>query len=350
MEGFFLKKYSMNDLKSGNLSAIAEYTLVEDSIKYPTSFLTDKTLLPSPSPYSTLTPIYIFCPESSITLITEVLKKYPYAPHFNKCEQLFRRHQTITYYNAAYIEDSEREFLVKNIEYGVNVMPLVDFLESKNRYTEVSLLNGDYFLNKEAFSVLRNRTKIATKRFFDIIYASLLLILLSPVMLITAIAIKLESKGSLFYRQKRLGLYNIEFEVIKFRSMTANAEANGAQWAQKNDPRATKVGNFIRKTRIDEIPQLFNILRGEMSLIGPRPERAVFIEMLKTAIPYYEFRHVIKPGLTGWAQVKYPYGASIEDGMWKHMYDMYYIKHQSLWFDFKIILSTIRVVLAGLGR
>jgi hypothetical protein len=209
MEDFFLKKYSMNALTSENFSAIVEYALVEDSIKYPTSTLPDNTRLPSPAPSSTFTPIYIFCPESSIVLITEVLKKYPYMPHFNKCEQLFKRHETITYYNAAYIEDSEREFLVKNIEYGVNVMPLVDFLESKNRYTEVSLLNGDYFLNKEAFSVLRNRTKIATKRFFDIIYATLLLIFLSPVMLITAIAIKLESKGSLFYRQKRLGLYNI---------------------------------------------------------------------------------------------------------------------------------------------
>lgn len=297
-----------------------------------------------------LQPLYIVCPNSSIPLITEVLQNYPYIPFFNQCEQIFKRQETITYYNAAYIDNLEREFLLRNIEYGVTVMPLVDFLESKNKYTEISLLNGDYFLNKEAFSVLRNRAKIATKRFFDIIYASILLTILSPVMLVTAIAIRLESKGSIFYRQKRVGLYNIEFEVIKFRSMTANAEANGAQWAQQNDPRATKVGTFIRKTRIDEIPQLFNVLRGEMSLIGPRPERAVFIEMLKTAIPYYEFRHVIKPGLTGWAQVKYPYGASIEDGMWKHKYDMYYIKNQSFWFDFKIILRTIRVVLAGLGR
>lgn len=319
----------------------------DDSAKYPTSLKSDQ---PPFSFDSKETPIYIFCPTSSIPLISEVLREYAYQPHFNKNKRLFKRHETITYYNAPYIEEQEREFLLKNIEYGVNVMPLVDFLESKNRYTEVSLLNGDYFLHKEAFSVLRNRTKIATKRFFDIIYSVGLLIALSPVMLLTALAIKLESKGPLFYRQKRLGLYNIEFEVIKFRSMRTNAEANGAQWAQKNDTRATKVGYFIRKARIDEIPQLFNVLRGEMSLIGPRPERAVFIEMLKTAIPYYEFRHVIKPGVTGWAQVKYPYGASIEDGLWKHKYDMYYIKHQSFWFDLKIILNTVRVVIAGMGR
>lgn len=337
----------MKALISKHLPTVNEDFFVETSTKYPTSLNNTNNL---PLPDLIRTPIYIYCPKSSIPLISEVLEKYPYRPHFNKNKHLFKRHETITYYNAPYIEDEEREFLLKNIEYGVNVMPLVDFLESQNLYTEVSLLNGDYFLHKEAFSVLRNRTKIATKRFFDIIYSILLLIVLSPIMLLTAIAIKLESKGPLFYRQKRLGLYNIEFEVIKFRSMTVNAEANGAQWAQKNDSRATKVGLFIRKARIDEIPQLFNVLRGEMSLIGPRPERAVFIEMLKTAIPYYEFRHVIKPGVTGWAQVKYPYGASIEDGLWKHKYDMYYIKHQSFWFDVKIILKTVSVVLGGLGR
>ncbi|MFN8349709.1 MAG: sugar transferase [Spirosomataceae bacterium] len=330
-----------------HLPTVNEEIFVETSTKYPTSLNNTKNLSLTDS---IRTPLYIYCPTTSIPLISEVLEKYSYQPHFNKHKYLFKRHETITYYNAPYIEDAEREFLLKNIEYGVNVMPLVDFLESQNLYTEVSLLNGDYFLHKEAFSVLRNRAKIATKRFFDIIYSILLLIVLSPIMLITAIAIKLESKGPLFYHQKRLGLYNIEFEVIKFRSMTVNAEANGAQWAQKNDARATKVGLFIRKARIDEIPQLFNVLRGEMSLIGPRPERAVFIEMLKTAIPYYEFRHVIKPGVTGWAQVNYPYGASIEDGLWKHKYDMYYIKHQSFWFDIKIILKTISVVLGGLGR
>ena len=337
----------MKEPEAESFSTTFEEIPLEDSTKYPTSYV---EITPTHSSTLVQNPLYIVCPESSIPLITEVLQNYSYPPLFNQCDQIFKRQGVITYYNAAYIDDLEREFLLRNIEFGVTVMPLVDFLESKNKYTEISLLNGDYFLNKEAFSVLRNRTKIATKRFFDIIYASILLILLSPIILLTALAIRLESKGSIFYRQKRVGLYNIEFEVIKFRSMRANAEASGAQWAQKNDPRATRVGTFIRKTRIDEIPQLFNVLKGEMSLIGPRPERAVFIEMLKTAIPYYEFRHVIKPGLTGWAQVKYPYGASIEDGMWKHKYDMYYIKHQSFGFDFKIILHTIRVVLAGLGR
>ncbi len=307
----------------------------------------NKLIPPPPEAYE---PLYIFCPPKSIVLIDKVLSEYSLHPIFNNCSRIFRKDETITYYNAAYLKDESREFLLKNIENGVEVMPLVDFLENKNRFTEVSLLNGDYFLTKEDFSVLRNKTKIATKRIFDIIYTLILLVVFAPVMILTAIAIKLESKGPIFYRQRRVGLYNIEFEVIKFRSMATNAEANGAQWASKNDPRVTKVGKFIRKTRIDEMPQLFNILKGEMSLIGPRPERQVFIDMLKTAIPYYEFRHVIKPGLTGWAQVKYPYGASIDDGMWKHKYDMYYIKHQSFWFDFKIILQTVKVVFSGLGR
>lgn len=294
--------------------------------------------------------LYVFCPEKDIPHIRSLSKVYSIDFNFNNRDVIFNRSKVIAIHNEAHLTEIDREFLLKNIEFGVKVMPLVDFLEKRNGYTEVSLLNGDYFLSKDDFSVLRNSTKIATKRIFDIIYAIILLFFLSPIMILTAIAIRLESKGPLFYRQRRVGLYNLEFEVIKFRSMSVNAEANGAQWAKKNDPRVTKVGKFIRKTRIDEIPQLFNILKGEMSLIGPRPERLVFIEMLKTAIPYYEFRHVIKPGLTGWAQVKYPYGASLEDGMWKHKFDMYYIKHQSFWFDFKIILNTIRVVIAGLGR
>jgi hypothetical protein len=202
LERIFLKKYNMKEPGVENFTIIAEDISLEDSAKYLTSLpINSSTSFIKPeNPY-----IYIVCPESSIPLITEVLSNYPYTPQFNKCERLFKRQETITYYNAAYIDDTEREFLLKNIEYGVNVMPLVDFLESKNRYTEISLLNGDYFLNKEAFSVLRNRAKIATKRFFDIIYAVILLILLLPIMVITAIAIKLESKGPLFIVKKEWG-------------------------------------------------------------------------------------------------------------------------------------------------
>ncbi len=229
-------------------------------------------------------------------------------------------------------------------------MPLVDFLDRENGFTDIELLDWEYFLNKREFSVLRRSHRVIAKRITDIIYASILATLSIPVMLITALLIKIESKGPVFFKQKRVGLYNKEFEVIKFRSMSTDAEKNGAKWAQKNDPRVTKVGKFIRATRIDELPQLFNVLIGDMSLIGPRPERKVFIKELKKEIPHYEFRHAVKPGVTGWAQVKYAYGASLNDAIWKHRYDMYYIKYQSLLFDLKIILYTVKTVIFGMGR
>ena len=168
--------------------------------------------------------------------------------------------------------------------------------------------------------------------------------------LLTGFLIKLESKGPIFFKQKRTGQFNIEFDVFKFRSMCINAEKDGAKWAQKNDSRVTKVGAFIRKTRIDEIPQLINVLKGEMSIIGPRPEREVFISDLEKKIPYYRFRHAVKPGVTGLAQVNYPYGASIEDARWKHKYDIHYIKNHSLTTDIMILLKTVKVVILGAGR
>ena len=202
----------------------------------------------------------------------------------------------------------------------------------------------------KAFSILSRRSNRVIKRILDLFFVALLSVIAIPVGIITAVAIKKESPGPVFYRQKRVGQYNQEFEVIKFRSMRADAEKNGAQWASKNDSRVTRVGNFIRKTRIDELPQLINVLKGEMSMVGPRPEREVFIKELETVIPYYRFRHAVKPGITGLAQVKYPYGASVEDAVWKHKYDIYYIKHQSFFMDAKILLLTVKAVLFGMGQ
>lgn len=184
----------------------------------------------------------------------------------------------------------------------------------------------------------------------DLIFATILSLVAIPICLITALVIKLESPGPIFYRQARVGQFNREFDVIKFRSMRNDAEKNGAQWASKNDTRVTRVGAFIRKTRIDELPQLINVFKNEMSLVGPRPEREVFIKELETVIPYYRFRHAVKPGITGLAQVSYPYGASIEDAVWKHKYDIYYIKHQNLMLDIKVLLLTIKTVIFGMGR
>lgn len=185
------------------------------------------------------------------------------------------------------------------------------------------------------------------RRMMDLLLAGALGLLASPLMLLTALAIKLDSRGPIFYQQLRVGLHNSTFRIIKFRSMRVDAEANGPVWAGEADSRVTRVGRWIRKLRIDELPQLFNIIRGEMSLIGPRPERPVFIEQLEQLIPYYSERHLVKPGLTGWAQVRFHYGASFEDAREKHQYDLYYIKNQSPMLDAIILLETARIVLFG---
>jgi exopolysaccharide biosynthesis polyprenyl glycosylphosphotransferase len=169
-------------------------------------------------------------------------------------------------------------------------------------------------------------------------------------MLVTAIAIKLESKGPVFYRQERVGYNGKNFWVTKFRSMRTDAEKDGKpRWATANDNRVTRVGNIIRLIRVDELPQLFNVLSGDMSLVGPRPERPFFVEQLTNEIPYYAVRHSIKPGVTGWAQVRYQYGSTIEDSQEKLQYDLYYVKNHSLFLDFVILIETVGVVLTGKG-
>jgi lipopolysaccharide/colanic/teichoic acid biosynthesis glycosyltransferase len=164
-------------------------------------------------------------------------------------------------------------------------------------------------------------------------------------MLLTALIIKLDSPGPVFYRQERVGLHGRPFTLYKFRSMRTDAEATGPVWAAKRDARVTRIGNFIRRSRIDELPQLMNVLHGEMSFIGPRPERPHFVEQLSTIIPFYAERSRVKPGLTGWAQVNYPYGASVEDARMKLSYDLYYVKHYNLLLDSLILFATIRVIL-----
>lgn len=187
-------------------------------------------------------------------------------------------------------------------------------------------------------------------RGLDILASLTLLILTLPLMLVTAVAIKLDSRGPVFYRQERVGRDHRRFHILKFRSMTIDAEKPGtAVWAAVGDSRVTRVGRFIRLTRIDEIPQAINILRGDMAFVGPRPERPVFVDQLVGAIPHYADRAAVRPGLTGWAQVKYPYGASIEDARNKLSYDLWYIQKRSLWLDLRIILSTVRVVVRLVG-
>lgn len=203
------------------------------------------------------------------------------------------------------------------------------------------------------FSAGGKRTNFwySLRRLFNIILAILGLVITLPVLALAAIAIRLDSRGSVFYRQERVGQHGKIFRIIKLRSMRVDAESDGQpQWAQTDDPRITRVGRFMRKMRIDEIPQFVNILRGEMSFVGPRAERPFFVEQLMQRIPYYEQRHLVEPGLTGWAQVNYGYGSTVEDAVQKLQYDLYYIKNVSLFFDLWIIIKSIRIVLFGYGR
>ena len=202
----------------------------------------------------------------------------------------------------------------------------------------------------EAAAIQATGRKFAPiKRALDIAVSLALIGFLAPLLLLTAMAIKLDSRGPVLYRQRRVGYRGREFSVYKFRSMMTDAEKNGPQYASKNDARITRVGWFIRKTRIDEIPQTINVLRGEMSFVGPRPERPEFVQELEKEIPHYQKRHLVKPGITGWAQVRYEYAASVEGAREKLKFDLYYIKNFSPLFDIEIIFRTVRVALFGLG-
>jgi sugar transferase (PEP-CTERM system associated) len=196
----------------------------------------------------------------------------------------------------------------------------------------------------------RSRAWYAVRRGSNIMLAIIGTILSAPICLLTAIAIKLESPGPVLYQQERVGKNGKPFTIYKFRSMRQDAEKDVPIWAQKSDDRTTRVGKFIRKVRIDELPQFINVLRGEMGFVGPRPERPFFVEQLNEVIPFYSQRHLVEPGLTGWAQVRYDYGASVEDALQKLQYDLYYIKNASLTFDLWILMETVKIVLFGRGR
>ncbi|GAA0470665.1 TIGR03013 family PEP-CTERM/XrtA system glycosyltransferase [Parasphingorhabdus litoris] len=228
---------------------------------------------------------------------------------------------------------------------GVHVNDMSSFLERETGRVDLDSVNPSWFIFSDGFSSGR-RISTVFKRSFDIFLSLLLLLLTGPIILIFAGLIKLESKGGAFFKQERVGLYGQKFSILKLRSMRADAEIAGkAVWASENDPRITKIGNFIRKVRIDELPQAWSVLKGEMSFVGPRPERPQFVDDLQTKMPYYAERHMVKPGITGWAQINYPYGASIEDSRHKLEYDLYYAKNYTPFLDILILLQTIRVVL-----
>jgi exopolysaccharide biosynthesis polyprenyl glycosylphosphotransferase len=252
--------------------------------------------------------------------------------------------------NKVELSNTQIQQLMEMRLQGTPVYKLPDFYENLWYKLPSSLLHDTWFAYSSGFDLIPGRISSKLKRVVDIIATAMMLVLLSPLMLLVGLLIKLDSPGPIFYSQVRTGLKGKTFKVHKFRSMYQDAEKRGVQWAQKRDPRITRVGYWLRAMRIDELPQIWNVLKGEMSLIGPRPERPEFDVKLKQEIPYYDLRYLVKPGITGWAQVLYPYGASVEDSYEKLAYDLYYIKNYSLLLDMAIAFKTVRVVLLGKGR
>ena len=231
---------------------------------------------------------------------------------------------------------------------GMDVIELPSFFERQTGQIQLESLNPSWMIFSDGFQ--RSPLKDVSKRIFDITASSLLLLLTLPVFLLTALLIWLESGSPILYRQERVGEYGRIFNVLKFRSMRKDAERDGVpQWAKKQDDRVTHVGKVIRKLRIDELPQIFNVMKGDMSFVGPRPERPYFVDELTKKITYYPSRHTVKPGITGWAQIRYSYGATVEDAMQKLQYDLYYVKNHSLFLDIVILMQTAQVVLFGKG-
>jgi sugar transferase (PEP-CTERM system associated) len=232
---------------------------------------------------------------------------------------------------------------------GVSVLDLAGFCERAKGEVPIDSLKGSWLIYGNGF--VQGSLRRFIKRTFDIVSATVLLLLTTPIMILAMIAVRLESPGPVLYRQPRVGLGGRIFMCLKLRSMCVDAERDGLErWASRNDPRITRVGAFIRKTRIDELPQLFSVLTGVMSLVGPRPERPSFVDQLKQTIPFYELRHSVKPGVTGWAQVRYHYGGSLEDARRKHQFDLYYVKNNSLFLDILVLVETVSVVLFHEGQ
>ena len=227
---------------------------------------------------------------------------------------------------------------------GVHVNDFSSFMERETGRVDLDTLNPSWLIFSDGFSSGRVLSS-AVKRLFDIVASGILLVLTFPLIAIFALVVKLDSRGPAFFRQQRVGLYGQPFTLIKLRSMRIDAESAGAKWASEDDPRITRVGRFIRKVRIDELPQVWTVLSGRMSFVGPRPEVPTFVDDLEQRLPYYAERHMVKPGITGWTQINYPYGASIEDSRRKLEYDLYYAKNYTPFLDILILLQTLRVVL-----
>ena len=279
-------------------------------------------------------------------LVDEVLHTLPAGSLFDLAEQL--------QIDELVIAPDERrgglpmEEMLNCVQHGISVIDLSTFFEREAGMVQLNVVDPSWLVFSGGFDYSTPRR--LSKRFFDLVAAGILLLVAWPVMLLVAIAVRVESDGPILYRQTRVGERGQNFVLTKFRSMRVDAEKDGvAQWASKDDDRSTRVGRFIRLTRLDELPQLFAVLRGDMSFVGPRPERPHFVNLLNDEIRYYGVRHCVKPGLTGWAQLRYPYGASVRDAEEKLKFDLFYVKNHGLVFDLMILLQTVEVVLFGRG-
>jgi len=231
---------------------------------------------------------------------------------------------------------------------GIDIVDLPSFFERETGCVQLQSMNPSWMIFSDGFD--RGSFRDVNKRLFDMLISSVLLVISLPIMMITAMLVRFDSPGPIFYRQERVGQGGKTFHVLKFRSMRIDAERDGKpRWASQDDERITRVGRVIRKLRIDELPQIFNVLKGEMSFVGPRPERPFFVEQLSQQIPYFICRHNVKPGITGWAQIRYSYGASVEDAVEKLQYDLYYVKNHSLFLDLVVLFQTAQVILFGKG-
>lgn len=276
------------------------------------------------------------------------------APVIGTCDQLKEIAAQVGANTAILaIPNNRPKRLIRNILdarlHGIKIQDMANVYEQLTGRIPVGNIGDQWLLFAEGFYVLHKDYIQRIKRLIDLVVSCAILALTAPLIGLTAIAIRIDSPGPVFYNQERVGKGQKVFNIYKFRSMFRDAESGKARWADEKDPRVTRVGRFIRLTHIDEIPQIWNIFKGDMSLVGPRPERSEFVKVLENEIPYYFVRNTVRPGLTGWAQVYYRYGASVEDAKNKLEYDLYYIKNMSLFLDFKILLRTIGVVLLGDG-
>ena len=290
--------------------------------------------------------VYVSCPISFESPAPMLMVRY------NNEEQILeqKKWKELVFDPSYYPSQKDAKKLVNFRLSGIPVGSLSDYYERHWCKIPVQHIGDEWFFNAQGFSLMESAFSLRLKRLVDIVLSLFLLVISAPIILLFYCIVRMTSKGGAIFSQTRVGLNGREFKIFKLRTMKVDAEHNGAKWATEDDPRITKIGDFLRRSRIDELPQCWNVLKGEMSFIGPRPERPEFTQQLAEEIPYYELRHLVKPGLSGWAQVMYPYGASVTDALKKLEYDLYYIKHQSLLLDLNIMLRTVMVVFRQQGR